>query len=192
MIILALGGNLPLSNGGDVAGTFAKAAKILCRRGVAVVTRSGTYRSPPWPRPPWPQPPWPRSSWPRSGPPSERPAGQPDYLNAVWRVETTRPPEDLLATLHDVERQLGRDRSTGVANAARTLDLDLIDYDGQVSGTGPVLPHPRMHNRAFVLLPLAEIAPAWRHPVSRRSVGSLVAMLPDDHQCVRIGEAEST
>jgi 2-amino-4-hydroxy-6-hydroxymethyldihydropteridine diphosphokinase len=65
-------------------------------------------------------------------------------------------------------------------NAPRPLDLDIIDYDGRVSlpGEVPVLPHPRMAERAFVLLPLAEVAPDWRHPVSHDSVAQLIAALP--------------
>jgi 2-amino-4-hydroxy-6-hydroxymethyldihydropteridine diphosphokinase len=83
-----------------------------------------------------------------------------------------------LATLHEVEAALGRRR--GAPNAARTLDLDLIDYDGRVEAGPPILPHPRLETRGFVLLPLAEVAPGWRHPVSGRTVGDLIATLESD------------
>lgn len=94
---------------------------------------------------------------------------------------TALPPRDLLANLHDIERDLGRDRSANTPrNAPRTIDLDLIDYDGLVQDGPLTLPHPRMHVRAFVLVPLREIAPHWRHPVSGKSVDELIAALPQN------------
>lgn len=172
MVIIALGGNLPRSNGRTVSQTFSDTGQWLEQNGVSVLAKSGVFRSPAWP-----------------------PSDQPDYLNALWQIGTDASPEDVLALLHETERRFERVRNGSVANAARTLDLDLIDYHGQVSGgqisgrqvgsREPVLPHPRMHSRAFVLLPLAEIVPNWRHPVSRRSVAELVEQLPAGHNCVR-------
>ena len=103
----------------------------------------------------------------------------PEFVNAVVRVETTLEPGALLARLHEIEARFGRERR--VPNAPRTLDLDIVDYDRRVSAPGatPVLPHPRLEKRAFVLLPLAEIAPEWRHPSSGRSIGDLIADLDD-------------
>ena len=72
---------------------------------------------------------------------------------------------------------MGRLRSA--PNAPRTLDLDLLDYDGRIMASGVILPHPRMAERSFVLVPLAEIAPDWRHPVSGKGIGELLACLPD-------------
>ena len=66
-----------------------------------------------------------------------------------------------------------------VPNAPRTLDIDLIDHDGAIMGSGVTLPHPRMTERSFVLAPLAEIAPDWRHPVTGQGVGELLAAVPD-------------
>jgi len=84
-------------------------------------------------------------------------AGQPAFINAVARAETTLPPAELLAALQDLEDRHGRTRS--FANAPRTLDLDLLLYgDHPIEQPGLKLPHPRMHQRAFVLVPLAEIA----------------------------------
>lgn len=90
-------------------------------------------------------------------------ADQPDFVNAVCIVETGLPPEQLLDALHAVEAAAGRTRS--FRNAPRTLDLDIIDYGGRVS-SGPrlTLPHPRAHERAFVMRPLADIAPDFVLP----------------------------
>lgn len=85
-------------------------------------------------------------------------ANQPDFLNAVARLETTIAAEPLLDELQAIEQRHGRERS--FANAPRTLDLDLLLYDGRVLDSPRLtLPHPRMHERAFVLAPLAEIEP---------------------------------
>jgi 2-amino-4-hydroxy-6-hydroxymethyldihydropteridine diphosphokinase len=100
------------------------------------------------------------------------------------RLETALDAVALLAHLHALELEFGRVR--GMRNAARTLDLDLVDYDGQrrmPPQPAPALPHPRMDARAFVLLPLAEIAPAWRHPQSGVGVAELIAGLPADAIC---------
>lgn len=117
-----------------------------------------------------------RSSWYRSAP--VPPSDQPWFVNAVAGVRTALSPRDLLVALHDVEAEFGRVRS--VRNASRTLDLDLLAYGDAVieDPGGLVLPHPRLAERAFVLLPLAEVAPAWRHPVSGLTAGEMLALLP--------------
>ena len=103
----------------------------------------------------------------------------PEFVNAVARIETDLEPAVLLAQLHGIEARFGRERRE--PNAPRTLDLDIIDYGGRIStpGDNPVLPHPRMAGRAFVLLPLAELAPQWRHPATGRAIGDLIAELAD-------------
>jgi 2-amino-4-hydroxy-6-hydroxymethyldihydropteridine diphosphokinase len=78
--------------------------------------------------------------------------------------------------LHETETAFGRIRST--RNAPRTLDLDLLDYDGLVQDGPPRLPHPRIAERGFVLVPLAEVAPHWRHPVTGEGIQNLIAALP--------------
>jgi 2-amino-4-hydroxy-6-hydroxymethyldihydropteridine diphosphokinase len=109
---------------------------------------------------------------------------QPWYVNGVVAVETTLAPMALLESLLAVEDGFGRHRSA--PNAARTLDLDLLDYDGtQCAGERLVLPHPRLHERRFVLAPLAEIAPQWRHPRSGKTAAELLAALPPGQQPVR-------
>lgn len=85
-------------------------------------------------------------------------ADQPDFINAVAHIETGLSPHDLLAALLEIEHQFGRERS--FRNAPRVIDLDVLIYaDLQCHDTGLTLPHPRMHERAFVLVPLLEIAP---------------------------------
>ena len=85
-------------------------------------------------------------------------AGQPDFVNAVAQVSTGLPPHSLLAAMLAIEHSNGRERS--FRNAPRTLDLDLLLYDADaIRAEGLVVPHPRMHERAFVLAPLLEIAP---------------------------------
>src|SRR5262249_21517245 len=98
----------------------------------------------------------------------------PEYRNGVVLVETNAPPQAVLETLLALESTLGRTRS--LRNAPRTLDLDLIAYGRQVSDApGLTLPHPRAHERRFVMGPLAEIAPGWRHPLDGRTAAELAA-----------------
>nr|WP_282569236.1 2-amino-4-hydroxy-6-hydroxymethyldihydropteridine diphosphokinase [Aliiroseovarius sp. S1339] len=122
----------------------------------------------------------------------------PDFVNAAINVDTDLPPEDLLSALHGVEAHFGRERPSRWA--PRTLDLDLIAYGDsvlpnksvlshwmdlplddqkEVAPDQLILPHPRMHERAFVLIPLADIAPDWCHPILGKTVQELVNDLPD-------------
>lgn len=116
-------------------------------------------------------------------------AAQPDFINAVALLRTTLSPLDLLHVLHDIENQSGRVRS--FRNAPRTLDLDIIDYDHQTVDTAVLqLPHPRAHERGFVMTPLAEIAPHYvlgRHgeaavlaaQLAQQKPAETVVVLPD-------------
>jgi 2-amino-4-hydroxy-6-hydroxymethyldihydropteridine diphosphokinase len=115
------------------------------------------------------------SSWYESAPVPL--SDQPWFVNAVAMLSTDLEPEVLLARMLDVEARLGRLR--GERNAARTLDLDLLDYDGLIVDTPRLtLPHPRLHERRFVLEPLCEIAPQWRHPRLGSTATELLASLP--------------
>jgi 2-amino-4-hydroxy-6-hydroxymethyldihydropteridine diphosphokinase len=152
VILIALGANLT-SPAGAPRETLKAALSELAARGITIEKQSGFYRTPAWPDP-----------------------SDPPFVNAVASVRTALAPASLLNVLHEVEREFGRAR--GRANAPRTLDLDLIDYDGRIEQGPPQLPHPRMESRAFVLVPLRDVAPDWRHPVSGRTVSELVAVAP--------------
>ena len=153
VILIALGANLP-SPAGQPARTLKHALGKLENKGVKICRVSSLYETPAWPD-----------------------RADPAFVNAVAIVETVLQPLELLTLLHGVETELGRLRSA--PNAPRTLDLDLLDYDGRVTVAGVILPHPRMAERSFVLVPLAEIAPDWRHPVSGKGIEDLLAGLPD-------------
>ncbi len=155
MVVVALGSNL--------AGGFASREALLeaalarfPQAGLPVISRSDWWSSAAWPDP----------------------AG-PEYRNGIALVEANGSPKSVLAALFSIEAAFGRVRSA--KNAPRTLDLDLIAYGRQVIDAsnamgGLTLPHPRAHQRLFVMGPLAEIAPAWRHPVSGRTAAELAAL----------------
>jgi len=106
------------------------------------------------------------------------PPPQGAYLNAALRVETSLTPRALLDALLAIERAAGRER--GARNAARTLDLDLLLYgDRVIDEPGLVVPHPRLAERAFVLAPLAALAPDVVHPVLRETIAALAARVHD-------------
>ena len=106
---------------------------------------------------------------------------QPWFLNGVLRVSTTLPAAELLSSLHEIEANFGRVRK--IRNEARILDLDLIDYEGVISDDSTLqCPHPRMHQRAFVLLPLQDVAADWVHPTLQKPIAELIAEMPEGQQ----------
>ena len=103
---------------------------------------------------------------------------QPAFLNAVVEIETQLFPMQLLSLVMRIEREMGRKRI--VAKGPRLIDVDVIAYGAFTVSTPQLqIPHPRMHERRFVLEPLAELAPEWRHPASRQTVREMLAQVRD-------------
>ena len=148
-IVAALGSNLTGGRASSVAVLEAALARFDAM-GLKMVSVSSFWRSASWPDP-----------------------AKPDYINAVALVETRLDPAETLSALHRIEDEFGRQRSE--PNAPRVLDLDLIAYGREVRDA-PALPHPRAADRLFVMGPLAEIAPGWRHPVLGKTAAELAAL----------------
>lgn len=149
--LVAVGANLPRADGTSPRETCAWAVRALAGiPGMRVVAVSSWWESAPIPPDP----------------------ASPPFVNGVVRMEGEATPEALLAALHAIEAEAGRARP--YPNAPRVLDLDLIDLGGRVQAGPPVLPHPRADQRAFVLRPLAEVAPGWVHPARGVPVEALL------------------
>jgi 2-amino-4-hydroxy-6-hydroxymethyldihydropteridine diphosphokinase len=148
-VLIALGGNV-----GDVRATFRKAIANICgMTQAALLARSSDYITPPWGE-----------------------EEQPPFINACIEIETSLDPHALLFSLHKVEKKFGRDRENETRWGPRTLDLDLIAYDDvRLDKPELTLPHPRLFERAFVLVPLAEIAP--ERVIAGRRVADALARL---------------
>lgn len=156
LIFIGLGANLPSARHGPPPASLQVALRRLTERGVTIGAVSRWYRSAPLP-----------------------PSSQPYYINGVAAVRSALGPADFLALLHEIEGEFGRVRRA--ANEARCLDLDLLAYGDLVLGGdrgGVRLPHPRLAERAFVLVPWADLAVDWRHPVSGQTVQAMLAGLP--------------
>lgn len=151
-VLIALGGNV-----GDVRATFQKAIANICGMAQAtLLARSADYTTPPWGN-----------------------EQQDMFVNACISVETSLDPHALLFVLHKVEKKFGRDRTKELRWGPRTLDLDIIAYDDvHLDKPELTLPHPRLFERAFVLVPLMDIAPD--RTIGGRSPRKALATLPTD------------
>jgi len=160
---IGIGANLPGLNFLTPRATCIAAIQELLSYGMSIENQSSWYKSAPVPT-----------------------SAQPWFINGIISVKTSLKAPDLIGILQNIEKKFGRVRTT--KNAARTLDLDLIDYANTVLGWGKkndsdlIIPHPRMHKRSFVLLPLFEIAPNWHHPVLKISIEELIKKLDSNQQ----------
>ncbi|SCA55088.1 7, 8-dihydro-6-hydroxymethylpterin-pyrophosphokinase [Candidatus Terasakiella magnetica] len=162
MILIGLGANLPSPKYGSPIETLDACLKRLSETGLTVVKASRWFKSAPVPM-----------------------SDQPWYINGVAVIETALCPREVLEQLLKVENEFGRVRLE--ANAPRVLDLDLIAYyDEVIEDAGKIedkpfcIPHPRMHERAFVLLPIQDISQDWTHPKKQVSLQELITQLPKD------------
>lgn len=157
MIFLGLGANLD-SKYGTPDQALHKCVDLLAKRGMIVTAFSNIWKSAPVPV-----------------------SDQPWYRNAVCAVETSLSPKELLSTINAIEEEAGRIRAE--RNAPRVLDLDILSYhDQKLSINGLTIPHERMHERAFVLHPLQEIAADWRHPILQKRVDTLLVEMPEGQE----------
>lgn len=153
-VYIGLGSNL-----GDREAHLSKAREEIAENAGQIISASSLYDTPPW-----------------------GPIPQGNYLNQVVRIATDLSPRDLLGCLHGIERAAGRDRSSEVRYGPRTLDLDILLYaERMIDEDGLTIPHPRIAERAFVLVPLAEIAP--KVTLAGTAIDELVARL--DTQGIR-------
>lgn len=154
MILIAAGSSLPFC--GIDSQQIVSRAFLALGRIVQLNKVSSLYETPAWPDP-----------------------NDPPFINAAAQIATNLEPEALLQVLHAIEAAFGRRRRE--RNAPRTLDLDLLAYGGENRGGGEgrlVLPHPGIESREFVLAPLCEIAPEWRHPKTGKTAAAMLKSLP--------------
>ncbi|MCF3629141.1 2-amino-4-hydroxy-6-hydroxymethyldihydropteridine diphosphokinase [Thalassospiraceae bacterium LMO-SO8] len=164
-IVIGVGGNLPTAEFGPPRATCGAALQVLSQHpGVAITAHAGWYETAPVPV-----------------------SDQPWFVNGAVAVATDLPPDALMAALLDIETRFGRRR--GERNAARILDLDLLTFGDRVLTGDLEVPHPRLHARAFALLPIRDVAPGWRHPVLGRTIEALCAELPADQEIRPLADA---
>ncbi|MCB9224384.1 MAG: 2-amino-4-hydroxy-6-hydroxymethyldihydropteridine diphosphokinase [Crocinitomicaceae bacterium] len=156
---ISLGSNL-----GDSILVLKKANNVIEARIGNVIAKSSLYRSEPW------------------GFEADN-----DFVNAVIIVETELHPKQVLEQLLIIEKDFGRERKKTAGYESRILDLDIISYEQEViHKEGLIVPHPKMHLRSFVLVPLREVDNSWIHPVTKETVGQLILVLDDDSKVNKI------
>lgn len=161
MIAIGFGANLS-GKYGSPEDALRECAKMFSDHGINIIAASHIWESAPVPI-----------------------SDQPWYKNAACIVETALPPHELLKTLNTLEQEAGRIRT--VQDAPRVLDLDILAYHNvHITDEMLKLPHPEMHNRAFVLYPLQEIAPDWVHPTLNKSVQEMILELPKGQEIKKI------
>jgi len=166
MILIALGANLD-SELGTPINTLSAACKTLENNDIMVVKKSNIWLTAPVPFDP-------KQNW---------------YHNAVIVVKTDLTPQSLLHTLLGIEQNLGRVRD-GNRNSARVIDLDIIAYgDDVLDEESLIIPHPRMHERLFVLNPLSDISISWIHPKTGQKLSELITSVLPDQQAKRLDVA---
>ena len=148
-IYLGIGSNL-----GDKKKNIEKAKFELIKENIKIIKSSNYYESLSWPNP-----------------------NNPKFLNIVLQIDTNLTPFNLMKKSKEIEINLGRVKST--KNSPRICDIDIIDYNKVIENSNIILPHPRMHSRNFVLLPLFEINKDWKHPILKLHIKNLILSLPN-------------
>ena len=169
MILIGLGANLPTKKFGPPRAALGAALQAIENSGIRVKQRASWYQTAPVPI-----------------------SDQPWYVNSVAELETHLPPTDIISALLELEKKIGRVRT--FPNEPRILDLDLLAYnDIIITGSAPTdltIPHPRVHGRSFVILPLREIAPNWSDPVTGQTIDYIANHLPKDQQAHKMADAK--
>ena len=158
---IALGANLKRKKDLSLQENIQTALKYFPDYGISIIKISNFYKSEPYPK-----------------------LNQPWYVNSVTKITTKETSENLIKNLHKIENKFGRKRNK--QNDSRTLDLDIIDFNGIIKTDNPILPHPRMHIRKFVLLPLRDVEPEWLHPNFKIKINDLILQCTDNQKIYKL------
>ena len=146
-VYLGIGSNL-----GNRINNIEKSKYELSQKGIRIIKTSNYYESLSWPNP-----------------------KNPKFYNIILKVKTKLDVKNLLNICKEIEKSLGRKKS--IKNSPRQCDIDIIDYDKKITKNGVILPHPRMHKRNFVIIPLFAIDKNWKHPVFKQNIKELISLL---------------
>ena len=158
---IALGANLKRNKDLSIQENIQSSFKYFPDHGINLIKISNWYKSEPYPK-----------------------LSQPWYVNTIAKITTNESSENLINSLHQIEYLFGRKRIK--QNESRTLDLDIIDYNGIIKRENPILPHPRMHIRKFVLLPLRDIEPEWKHPNYKININDLILRCDNNQKIFKL------